>query len=373
MLDPERFTAHRVELPDSGELVVGGRDPRFGSPGVFAKLLIRDGLHIVTEISSDAVQVNRTPVRGLVPLSHGDELALKKTLVVFNRFDERREPNLEAAILRDPDRDEPWLVYADWLEEQGDPLGRRISEARVPADDEHWLEGLGRASSRLEVTWKHGLIEKAVIREGPDRGHGGAWFLLARLLSLRAATFLRELVVDLLADYDRELPRTEIARRAQVLADALPALPALERLSLGYHLAPDDEAGPVVEATGPRFPRLKPGPIFTWAREGLIEVADLHDLVGAHLGDRFAASGMRVGITGHRLALGRIGWMQGADELCNLDLVGGRMMLRLQDDHTHVRLNGALDAQTHFLLPGDAIDVRPPEGEAFVKLRFLVD
>jgi uncharacterized protein (TIGR02996 family) len=41
--------------------------------------------------------------------------------------DDGRDPSLEAAIARDPEAREPYLVYGDWLEARGDPRGQLIA------------------------------------------------------------------------------------------------------------------------------------------------------------------------------------------------------------------------------------------------------
>jgi uncharacterized protein (TIGR02996 family) len=60
----------------------------------------------------------------------------------------RKEPFLEA-VLEAPDDDTPRLIYADWLEERGDPRGEFIrlqcALARMPRDDPHFVEGHRRA------------------------------------------------------------------------------------------------------------------------------------------------------------------------------------------------------------------------------------
>lgn len=57
-----------------------------------------------------------------------------------------------AAILADPDNDQPRLVYADWLEEQGDPDGRgefirvqvELAKMRVEPDADEFFRAAGQ-------------------------------------------------------------------------------------------------------------------------------------------------------------------------------------------------------------------------------------
>lgn len=357
-------------LPTKGEFTIGGFDLPIGAGFPTLQLLMRDGLCLVMEASTGDIEINGQPVRLGTALLHGDLITIRDVELAFSTFDELREPNLEAAILRDPDADEPWLVYADWLQEQGDPLGERITAERTGRSDERWLEALWQ-HHRVEATWRHGMLDGVILREGVPSDVGTLRAMLARLFSLRAAAFLRALSVDLVGDARHPLARPELRAQAEALVAALPALPALERLSLGYHLEDDDPPAPV-HATGPRFPRLSPAPVFTWARRALIEVEDARGLVGAHLGDRFTAPGARIEAAGHRLALGRIGTMRDASELFGFDAVGGRVMLRTRDEGMRrLTVNGRPGLPSLFLLPGDVIALTT--NQASLRLKFLVE
>src|SRR5947208_16258633 len=52
----------------------------------------------------------------------------------------------ERAVLESPDDDGPRLVYADWLDEQGDPRGEFI---RTQVESEHCPAGLPRCPERV--------------------------------------------------------------------------------------------------------------------------------------------------------------------------------------------------------------------------------
>ncbi len=83
-----------------------------------------------------------------------------------------RHPELESAVLQNPDELEPYLIYADWLQEQSDPLGTLISLG-VPDDEEsqkkferfftrnkeHFLGEEARGiTARFQLDWRYGVI-----------------------------------------------------------------------------------------------------------------------------------------------------------------------------------------------------------------------
>src|SRR5579885_144501 len=104
-----------------------------------------------------------------------------------------------AAILEDPDDDGPRLIYADWLEERGDPRGEFIrlqcALARMPAGDdrrgdlrarelallrEHeaaWAEPLRPLASGWK--WRRGFVERVTTDARQFLTHAGTLFRLA--------------------------------------------------------------------------------------------------------------------------------------------------------------------------------------------------
>jgi uncharacterized protein (TIGR02996 family) len=101
----------------------------------------------------------------------------------------RKEPFLEA-ILEAPDDDTPRLIYADWLEERGDPRGEFIrlqcALTCMPRDDPHFVEGHRRA--RL-LGLEHGKTWAA-----PLKGLINGWRFRRGFIdevTLPAATFLK--------------------------------------------------------------------------------------------------------------------------------------------------------------------------------------
>lgn len=110
--------------------------------------------------------------------------------------------DLQTAIAEAPDQAEPYLVYADWLQSQGDAHGEYISlmhalehetdasrfltrkkrvDALVAENAERWLNGV----KVLDAKWRWGFIRKARIEASSLRA----------LLDSRAGRFPRELTL----------------------------------------------------------------------------------------------------------------------------------------------------------------------------------
>jgi uncharacterized protein (TIGR02996 family) len=109
------------------------------------------------------------------------------------------------AILEEPDDDAPRLIYADWLEERGDPLSDLLrfqcGLAALPEADPRRLEFLARAGAVLVKHWRdwdrrfHTLIDRGKFR----RGAPGS-------ITLSGQTFLdHELVLSLLVPFPKLL------------------------------------------------------------------------------------------------------------------------------------------------------------------------
>lgn len=115
----------------------------------------------------------------------------------------RGHPELIAAIERAPDEPGPYLVYADWLLEQGDPRGDLIAfmsrgeEARANAWlKEHWeLNPTCWGQSAPTLEWRLGFVRKLTLV--PDGYY--AWehpLMLRRLLRHPSCWFVREVVLE---------------------------------------------------------------------------------------------------------------------------------------------------------------------------------
>src|SRR6185295_17864119 len=132
------------------------------------------------------------------------ELPRGTLLRVLERDDvEARSETLEAAMEAKPEDDEVVHVWSDFLLDQGDPLGERLAKARagLAVEDAQWLDALAPhyEMGRLEVAWKNGLAQRAVLRD-TESGFASLQQALEQLLSLRVMRFLRELVVDVSSD-----------------------------------------------------------------------------------------------------------------------------------------------------------------------------
>lgn len=130
---------------------------------------------------------------------------------------------LEAAIVADPTDDAAYAVYADWLQQQGDPRGELINlmlarEAEVARDPKRRSQ-LPAAISRLMerhaptllgplaaympdvrdlssgmLTWRAGFLHRLTIKD-----HGGAAAIVRDVISHPSGRYLRELMLDLLS------------------------------------------------------------------------------------------------------------------------------------------------------------------------------
>jgi len=119
-----------------------------------------------------------------------------------------RNAELEREILAAPHDPAPYLVYADWLQTQGDPRGelivRQHEDRELAAQflDEHRATFLGRFAedtpATFDLEWRFGFIHRATIGwemfagESEDDDSGAQ---LAAFLRLESARFLEELAL----------------------------------------------------------------------------------------------------------------------------------------------------------------------------------
>ncbi len=149
---------------------------------------------------------------------------------------EAHEPELEAMLREAPDDLERYLVYSDWLQERGDPLGELIALGVAASDESedavarfqrclrgHEARFLGPLATRLpgEITlrWRYGFVQAI------EASWGVSAEIWRQLLDLRVCELLRELKVSLHGS------------SGEALADTLSAVTAraartLRRLSL---------------------------------------------------------------------------------------------------------------------------------------------
>ncbi len=117
---------------------------------------------------------------------HGTTASSGSALYTFMEFPEARHPQLEASLARDP---ATIPVYADWLEEQGDPyaasLKPELLKERGPAGN-WFLEGLDR-SGLIEFTIRDALVREVKLGGVPDDAIAET---IHRLCHLRACVAL---------------------------------------------------------------------------------------------------------------------------------------------------------------------------------------
>jgi uncharacterized protein (TIGR02996 family) len=159
---------------------------------------------------------------------------------------------LLAAVLADPDADEPRAVYADWLDERGDPRGEFIHLQRerlglhidlprrieiedretelLEAHKDEWLEGLGHDDESFQL--RRGFVEVASLSIAHANG--------GRPDEIRALAPLRHVDLFITPGEKPEAERWSWVRRVptlELVADDEPApQPILDDLARAGHL-----------------------------------------------------------------------------------------------------------------------------------------
>jgi uncharacterized protein (TIGR02996 family) len=151
-----------------------------------------------------------------------------------------RNFELEAAVAANPDDEQGYLVYADWLQQQGDPLGELIVKHTRTTDDkaflaEHQTDLLGPLADYEDMltdrVWKHAFIRSVKVQNVFERSgmHSGKLEefpvieLLAMLLDHECGRFLHELTIGIV-DYEAN---NYVASMGVIAARELPALRTL--------------------------------------------------------------------------------------------------------------------------------------------------
>lgn len=261
---------------------------------------------------------------------------------------DHRNPELERAILEQPDDAERWSVYADWLQERGDPLGERLAHP-VHEEEARCLGPLAGSAGRgeLEVVWAHGLPSRVVMR-----CHGvfriGWEQRVDTLIRQPQFRFLRALEIDA-GSFARENPQHPWG---EWLLDrlGLEALPLLEEVAIGPAPAPVDlrpleSRLAARRALFPRFLTTAQRLCFDWGPASLtfgVRVIPLSRL-----------RPFQIGASGGDLALG-----EGCPSF-RLEFVEERWRLAVPWEQSKtVRLNG-LKAANALLRPGDVLEPMP--------------
>lgn len=184
------------------------------------------------------------PTREQAARARGEEMIEAMQLAVAAGATDRRDAVLEAQIAAAPDDEQGYLVYADWLQQQGDPRGAWIAlhttkglAARAAIGAflaQHRAALLGPlAPYEPELAWFMGFVQRARIT-GPDAAE-----IARALLDAPCGAFVRELVF---AECDEAaVVEVMLAKRPQTL----------ERLALGTR----DEVTPALAEAMPRLVR----------------------------------------------------------------------------------------------------------------------
>ncbi|GMU59566.1 MAG: hypothetical protein AMXMBFR34_13290 [Myxococcaceae bacterium] len=366
-----------ITLPEGSGSLVLGRSPKativFDDTTLSARhceIAWDQGFWRVRDLGTEAgTRVNGvelTTVRALFP---GDVVQLGSTRLRFQNDAPPDDPVLLEAIAARPEETEPWLVYADQLQELGDPLGERIARAKAGDRLDHlpWLGPLWDAfvSGALEVDWHLGFVRRATLRTVAGRLPIDWRASVTGLFNLRVGRFVRELTVDVPRLDSVPGPRVaEAIIEAQRFLASLPSLPSsLERVSLGYQIEqPSGPSIPVVDELAQRVPRLLGGEVYRRAGLGrltLVWQAEGTRLSGLNDGRRLLSGVLRLrkGLRGqlHLESPPGIPFTDG--EPCYVTFTDGRVRLVAGRLRGELRVNHRIDAQ-YELLPGDLIELQ---------------
>ena len=366
-----------IRLPEGSGSLVFGRSAKctivFDAPTVSVRhceVVWENGFWRLRDLGSElGTTVNGLEATSMRALFDGDELAFGGVRLRFKTDLPPDNPALLAAISRSPDAEEPWLVYADQLQEHGDPLGERISRARTGGrlDHQPWLGPLWEAfvSGGLELEWNLGFARKAAIRAVAGRLALDWRAVAAMLFNLRVGRFLRELTIDV-----PRLEHTSLAEvpgailAAQQWLAAQPSTPAtLRALTLGYQVTPPGAPSlQVYDGLLLKCPQLRGAQVYTRAHSARLRLLSQQDgakVTGIPEGVRGLSGVVRVRRGTRQLHLESppgIPFMADGNPCffssneARVQLITGRM-------RGEVRVNQRIDS-LYELLPGDLIDVQ---------------
>ncbi len=187
------------------------------------------------------------------------------------------EDELVAAIRADPDSDGPRLVYADWLQSRGDPLGEHIVLAIAAARMEPTDPGLEPTRARLdELGYEKEWYRRFDAKPFLDRGMASTLWLSSKrvngdLIAKLRGSMIRTLWIgDVLDASQLETIREALGcmalRRLQIGAPAPPGMvasviagcPTIEALVLSAGTSvTNDHVRAVAAAKLPRLARLE--------------------------------------------------------------------------------------------------------------------
>jgi uncharacterized protein (TIGR02996 family) len=366
-----------ITLPEGSGSLVLGRSPRativFDDVALSARhceIAWDRGFWRVRDLGTEAgTYVNGQPLTTVRALFPGDLVQLGSVRLRFQNDAPPDDPEVLAAIAARPDDIQPWLVYADQLQERGDPLGERIARAKAGDRLDHlpWLGSLWDAfvSGALEVDWHLGFVRRATLRTVAGRLPIDWRAAVTELFNLRVGRFVRELTIDIprFSSVPREWLRMVVFDAQQYLA-SIPALPTtLERVSLGYEVVqPGGAPMAVEEVLARRVPRLRGSEVYQragLARLTLVWQGDGARLTGLDDGQRTLGDVLRLrkGTKGelHLESPPRIPFLPDGNP-CYLSFNDSRVQLVAGRMRGELRVNHRVDA-LYELLPGDLIEL----------------
>ncbi|MEW5742822.1 MAG: FHA domain-containing protein [Myxococcota bacterium] len=198
-----------------------------------ARLVQRDDGRWTAEdrSSTNGTLVCGKNARAPVLLASGDLIDLGPAIVRFRQGPPEflpHHPGLEEAIAVDPRSDTPWRVWADWLLEQGHPLGAWLTgPERPPASTLPWLGPLARwqLQRRLKVRWHPwGLLASLTLPCVSAEEPVHTSWVLRHLALVPATRFLAELEVQVLPHQLDARPPAEVLLEALGEAALPPSL-----------------------------------------------------------------------------------------------------------------------------------------------------
>lgn len=167
----------------------------------------------------------------------------------------RRNPKLEARIAKEPNNLKGYLVYGDWLREQGDPRGELIAlqcaahqasgkeatklkkqASALVREYKQFLLGelADKGDNDVTLEWRFGFIRSARLARGDFASKLDVAKAVGALMKLPSARFLRELTLGM-ADFSEN----DYGEAIKALAET--PCPTLERLFIGDFESPTDE------------------------------------------------------------------------------------------------------------------------------------
>ncbi len=319
--------------------------------------------------------VNGAPLRYPRALSRGDVIGFGLTRLRFMCEAPLENEALRDAALASTDDPAPLAVWADWLQEHGDPLGERLTRALRGATLDHqpWLGPLWDVflSGQLEIEWRHGLIRRASLRAVAGKGSPDLAAALGSLTGLRVAAGLESLFVDLLrlspslhGAIERAPTDAELTSAATVLQHELAqrdALPLLRTVCLGIAVDPSGLDVPLLPELLERYPALRGQALLPLAKEvrlRVVEVARGYTITGVSDGVRELLDVTRLRATPDRhVHLETPPRLAGATyNPCYFSRIGQGWTLHAGDLKGTLKVNGRADA-TWPLVAQDVIEL----------------